>query len=114
VDVPGPNGNERHTWRQDVDASRDAQIDLTETPGDIAVSGTVRVAGANGLPRLVGIGMRDSHGGVYNSQSAQDGSFDFRNMKFKPGRYELGVLNLPGFFIRSLNAEGASVFGSSG
>jgi hypothetical protein len=118
LDVPvAPGGKESGPrWQQEIDVSRDTQLSLTENEGGTRISGIVKSTGTTILPQLqaVGIQIRNSETGMafYTGVSA-DGKFDFDSAALRPGKYDVAITNLPGFYVDHLQAAGSKVSGRS-
>ncbi len=114
IGLDARNGKERRSWRQDVEVSRDAELNLTESAVGAVVSGIVKAAGTTGLPQLAAVGIYDRETGInfYAGVSA-DGKFEFQNAAVKPGKYDLSITNAPGFYVDHVQAVGAKVSGRS-
>jgi hypothetical protein len=116
VDAPvAPGSKERRNWRQGVDASRNATVDITEvaSTAEVRVAGTLKDISGRGLPLNPGIGMRDRQTGAnFSAQASADGKFEFQN-GVKPGRYDLTLFSPAPFFMAGVEAMGARVSGRS-
>jgi len=108
------SGKPRHSWRQEVDVSRHAELNLnlTGVGGGGAVSGVVKAAGTASLPQPAAIAIHESESGAtLLAAVSKDGKFEFQNAAVKSGRYHVSLRNDSGFYVKSVRADGASVSG---
>ena len=116
MDAPvAPGSKERRNWRQGVDASRNATVDISEvaSTAEVRVAGTLKDISGRGLPLNPGIGMRDRQTGAnFLAQASSDGKFEFQNGS-QPGRYDLTLFSPAPFFMAGVEAMGAKVSGRS-
>lgn len=116
MDAPvAPGSKERRNWRQGVDASRNATVDITEvaSTAEVRVAGTLKDISGRGLPLNPGIEMRDRQTGAnFLAQASSDGKFEFQN-GVRPGRYDLTLFSPAPFFMAGVEAMGAKVSGRS-
>jgi hypothetical protein len=116
VDAPvAPGSKERRSWRQGVDASRDATVDITGIAStvEVRVTGTLKALAGGGLPLNPGIGIRDRQTSTnFTAQASADGKFEFQN-GVKPGRYDVTLFSPAPFSIAGVEATGAKVSGRS-
>ena len=114
IGLDAPNGKERPSWRQDVEASRDTELNLTESAGGTVISGIVKAAGTTSLPQQAAVGIYDRETGTtFYAGISADGKFEFQNAALKPGKYDLSITNAPGFYVDQVQAVGAKVSGRS-
>jgi hypothetical protein len=107
-----PAGEQRLSWRQEVDANQNSPINITEATVTVAVSGIVKNTGTKALPQSAAIGIHDQQNGeTIVARIAPDGKFEFQNPAVKPGKYDLSMLNTPEFFVVRIAAVGAKVSG---
>ena len=111
---PAPESKERISWRQSVDASRNATVNMTEVAGTVAVGGIVKNTGIKALPQSAAIAIHDQQSGAtIFARIAPDGKFEFPAPAVKPGKYDLSMSNAPEFFVARFAAAGAKVSGRS-
>jgi Carboxypeptidase regulatory-like domain len=106
------NGKPRYSWRKEVDASRRAELNLnlTEAGGGGVVSGVVKAAGTASLPQPAAIAIHESESGAtLLATVSRDGKFEFRNAGLKSGKYSVSLRNSSGFYVKSVQVDGASV-----
>jgi hypothetical protein len=114
IGLDAPNGRERRSWRQEVEASRDTELSLTESAGGTVISGIVKAAGTTSLPQPAAVGIHDRETGTaFYAGISADGKFEFQNAALKPGKYDLSITNAPGFYVDQVQAVGAKVSGRS-
>jgi Carboxypeptidase regulatory-like domain len=111
----GPaNRKGMHRLEQEIEATRDGTVNLTEIAGDVEVSGKVEIAGTVGFPDQAGIMLRSVElGAQHFANISQQGKNEFQIADVKPGRYNVLVANAPGFYVETVQAAGATVSGNS-
>src|SRR6266853_582320 len=99
--------------QQEIDATRDGTVNLTEITDDVAVGGKVDITGTVGFPDPAGIVLRSGEtGSTYFANISKEGKYEFQIANVKPGSYNVLVENAPGFYIDKVQAVGATVFGN--
>jgi len=99
--------------QQQIDATRDGTVELTEIADDVAVSGKVEITGTVGFPDPAGIALRSPEtGSNYFANISKEGKNEFQIANVKPGSYYVLVENAPGFYIDKVQAFGATVSGN--
>jgi hypothetical protein len=112
ADPENKKGN--HSLQQEVDATQNGTVSLTEITDEAAVSGKVEVTGTVGLPDSAGIMFRSVETGLdYFANISKEGKNEFQIADVKPGNYNLFLGNAPGFYIDKVQAVGATVSGES-
>jgi hypothetical protein len=112
ADPENKRGN--HSLQQEIDATQDETVNLTEITDEVAVSGKVEVTGTVGLPDSAGIMFRSAETGLdYFANISKEGKNEFQIADVKPGNYNLFLGNAPGFYIDKVQAVGATVSGES-
>jgi 5-hydroxyisourate hydrolase-like protein (transthyretin family) len=103
-----------HRVQQEIDATQDGPVNLTEIPDGVEVSGKVEITGTVGFPDQAAILLRPvKFGAEYFANISTDGKNEFQIADVKPGSYNLLFGNVPGFYIDKLQAVGASVSGNN-
>jgi hypothetical protein len=99
--------------QQEIDATRDATVNLTEIADDVAVSGKVDITETVGFPDPAGIALRSAETGAnYFANISKEGKNEFQIANVKPGSYNVLVENAPGFYVDKVQAVGATVSGN--
>jgi protocatechuate 3,4-dioxygenase beta subunit len=112
ADPENRKGN--HSLQQEIDATQNGTVNLTEITDEVAVSGKVEVTGTVGLPDSVGIVLRSVEtGSQHFANISNEGKNEFQIAGVKPGRYNVLVANAPGFYVDTVQAAGATVSGNS-
>jgi hypothetical protein len=111
----GPeNRKGMHHLQQEIDATRDGTVNLTEIADEVEVSGKVEITGTVGFPVQAGIVLRSVElGAQHFANISQLGKNEFQIADVKPGRYNVLVANAPGFYVDTVQAAGATVSGNS-
>ena len=99
--------------KQEIDATRDGTVNLTEITDDVAVGGKVDITGTVGFPDPAGIVLRSVEtGSTYFANISKEGKYEFQIADVKPGSYNVLVENAPGFYTDKVQAVGATVSGN--
>jgi hypothetical protein len=99
--------------QQQIDATRDGTVSLSEIADDVAVSGKVDMTGTVGFPDPAGIALRSAEtGSNYFANISKEGKNEFQIADVKPGSYNVQVENAPGFYVDKVQAVGATVSGN--
>ncbi len=114
---PGPmelriqsNGQNPATWSQSVNASRDAEISLSDSSPASRVSGVARLEGAP-APASTSIQLFNrSTGEVYDARVGDKGEFQIQDDAVKPGNY-LVTVGAAKMVVSQVSATGAKVVG---
>jgi hypothetical protein len=102
------------SMQQEIDATRDGTVNLTETSDGVVVSGKVEIAGTVGLPDSAGITLRSVEtGSDYFANISKEGKNAFQIADVKPGSYNVFLGNIPDFYIDKVQAVGAAVSGNN-
>jgi hypothetical protein len=102
------------SMQQEIDATRDGTVNLTETSDGVVVSGKVEIAGTVGLPDSAGITLRSVEtGSDYFVNISKEGKSAFQIADVKPGSYNVFLGNIPDFYIDKVQAVGAAVSGNN-
>jgi hypothetical protein len=102
------------SMQQEIDATRDGTVNLTETSDGVVVSGKVEIAGTVGLPDSAGITLRSVEtGSDYFANISKEGKNAFQIADVKPGSYNVFLGNIPDFYIDKMQAVGAAVSGNN-
>jgi hypothetical protein len=102
------------SMQQEIDATRDGTVNLTETSDGVAVSGKVEIAGTVGLPDSVGIMLRSvAAGSDYFANISKEAKNEFQIADVKPGSYNVFLGNVPDLYIDKVQAVGAAVSGNN-
>ena len=108
------NGKGMRSMQQEIDATRDGTVNLTETSDGVVVSGKVEIAGTVGLPDSAGITLRSVEtGSDYFANISKEGKNAFQIADVKPGSYNVFLGNIPDFYIDKVQAVGAAVSGNN-
>jgi hypothetical protein len=108
------NGRGMRSMQQEIDATRDGTVNLTETSDWVAVSGKVEIAGSVGLPDSAGIMLRSVEtGSDYFANISKEGKNAFQIADVKPGGYNVFLGNVPDFYVDKVQAVGAAVSGNN-
>jgi hypothetical protein len=108
------NGKGMRSMLQEIDATRDGTVNLTETSDGVVVSGKVEIAGTVGLPDSAGITLRSVESGSdYFANISKEGKNAFQIADVKPGSYNVFLGNIPDFYIDKVQAVGAAVSGNN-
>jgi protocatechuate 3,4-dioxygenase beta subunit len=100
--------------QQEIDATRDGTVSLTEIADVVAVSGKVEIAGTVGLPNSAAIMLRSLEtGSNYSANVSKEGKNEFQIADVKPGSYNVFLGNAPGYYIDKVQAVGATVSGNT-
>jgi 5-hydroxyisourate hydrolase-like protein (transthyretin family) len=111
ADLENRKGN--HSLQQEIDATHNGTVNLTEITDEVAVSGKVEVTGTVGLPDSAGIMFRSVETGLnYFANISKEVKNEFQIADVKPGRYHVLVANAPGFYVDTVQAAGATVSGN--
>lgn len=105
------NGKMALLFNETLTASQGMEINLNHQARGVPVSGIVKLAaGANLPPRSI-LFLRDPQtGGSWRATIGPDGGFDFGDFP-TPGRYALSFGGASNWYVRAVQAEGASVSG---
>jgi 5-hydroxyisourate hydrolase-like protein (transthyretin family) len=114
VEIPASTGaNEKGStrgWYRDIDLSGDADINISESPSFVTISGIILFP--DHVPPHVAIQLSDpTTGETLRSDINQRGEFDFRSDNVRPGRYQIGLETAGGYSLVKLAATGAKVSG---
>jgi hypothetical protein len=113
VNADPANGKQARRLQQEIDATRDAAVNLTESADEAAVSGKVDITGTVGFPDPAGIALRSAEtGSNYLANISKEGKNEFQITDVKPGSYNVLVENAPGFYVDKVQAVGATVSGN--
>ena len=108
------NAKGMRSMQQEIDATRDGTVNLTETSDGVVVSGKVEIAGTVGLPDSAGITLRSVEtGSDYFANISKEGKNAFQIADVKPGSYNVFLGNIPDFYIDKVQAVGAAVSGNN-
>jgi hypothetical protein len=103
-----------HSVQQQIDATRDGTVNLTEIADEVAVSGKVEITGTVGLPDPAGILLRSIEmGSDHFANISKEGKNEFQIADVYPGNYTVLLGNAPGFYIDKVQAVGATVSGNN-
>ncbi|MGA8029974.1 MAG: carboxypeptidase-like regulatory domain-containing protein [Bryobacteraceae bacterium] len=102
--------------RKTVDLSGNTTLDLSEVPktslaGQVSFEGSERPSGPAFVQfscAAAGNNCQSFGAGVEN-----DGTLDASNTHFAPARYEVQIANVPGFYVKSVTAKGATASGTT-
>jgi len=98
--------------QQEIDATQDGTLNLTETGDQVEVSERVEITGTVSLPDSAGILLRSVEtGSGYFRNISKEGKNEFQTADVMPGSYNVFLGNAPGFYIDKLQAVGAAVSG---
>jgi hypothetical protein len=114
---PGPmevriqsNGKSPATWSQSVNASRDAEISLSDSTPAATVSGVARMEGVP-APASTSIQLLNRFSGeVYDTRVGDNGEFQIQDDAVKPGNYSVTV-GAANMVVSRVSATGAKVVG---
>jgi hypothetical protein len=113
VEVPGGGSNDKgnsHSWYRDIDLSSDTDINVSDSPGFVNVSGTILFP--SHVPLQVSIQLANSvTGETFRSDIDDHGGFDFKSDNVRPGRYVISLEATNGFTLEKLAATGAKISG---
>ena len=105
------NGQSPAIWSQSVNATRDAEISLSESPSAATVSGVARLEGAP-APASTSIQLFNrSSGDVYDTRVGDKGEFQIQDDAIRPGSY-LVVVGAPDMVVSQISATGAKWWAS--
>ena len=108
------NSKGMRSVQQEIDATRDGTVSLTEIADVVAVSGKVELTGIGGFPDSAGIMLRSLEtGSDYFANISKEGKNEFQVADVKPGSYNVFLGNAPGFYIDKVQAVGATVSGNN-
>src|SRR5882762_92434 len=116
LDVDRDPGNSKgmRSMQQEIDATQDGTLNLTEIADEVAVSGEVEKPGTVNLPDQAAVLLRSiEFGPEYFAIISPDGKNEFQIADVKPGSYKVLLGNAPGFYIDRVQAVGATVSGES-
>jgi len=116
LDVDRDPGNSKgmRSMQQEIDATQDGTLNLTEIADEVAVSGKVEKPGTVSLPDQAAVLLRSMEfGPEYFAIISPDGKNEFQIADVKPGSYKVLLGNAPGFYIDRVQAVGATVSGES-
>jgi Carboxypeptidase regulatory-like domain len=106
------NSKGMRSVQQEIDATRDGTVSLTEIADVVAVSGKVELTGTGGFPDSAGIMLRSIEAGSnYSANVSKEGKNEFQIADVKPGSYNVFLGNAPGYYIDKVQAVGATVSG---
>ncbi len=114
IEVPaGSGGNDKansRDWYRDIDLTGDTDINVSDSPGFVNVSGTILFP--SHVPQHVSVQLSNSvTGESFHSDIDQRGEFDFKSDNVRPGRYAIGLEATGGYTLEKLAATGAKVTG---
>jgi hypothetical protein len=116
LDMDRDPGNSKgmRSMQQEIDATQNGTVNLTEIADEAAVSGKVETTGALDLPDQAAILLRSvEFGPEHFANISHEGKNEFQIADVKPGRYNVLVANAPGFYVDTVQAAGATVSGNS-
>jgi protocatechuate 3,4-dioxygenase beta subunit len=106
-------GKNSRVWTRTVNLSEDGEINVGEGSASPTISGVVRLNGIP-APRTALIWLwNKATGDRLSAQVTAKGEFQIQNTAVKPGRYLIGVANLPGVAVSGVSASGARAVGQS-
>jgi uncharacterized protein (DUF2141 family) len=108
------NSKTMRSVQQEIDATQDGTLNLTETGDQVEVSERVEVTGTVSLPDSAGILLRSVEtGSGYFRNISKEGKNEFQTADVMPGSYNVFLGNAPGFYIDKVQAAGATVSGNN-
>jgi 5-hydroxyisourate hydrolase-like protein (transthyretin family) len=113
VEVPAGGPGDKvnsHSWYRDIDLTSDTDINVSDSPGFVNVSGTILFP--SHVPLQVSIQLANSvTGETFRSDIDDHGGFDFKSDSVRPGRYVISLEATNGFTLEKLAATGAKISG---
>ncbi len=114
IEIPpstGPEKSATKAWYREVDLTGDTEVNVSEGPGFVNVSGTILFENAP-VPKDASIQLLNPETGEnFRSDINQKGEFDFPSDNVRPGRYLIVLGSGHGFYLKKLVATGAKIAG---
>ena len=116
IEIPPAGGSDKgasRAWYREIDLTGDAEINASDAPSFVNVSGTVLFENAP-VPKGASVQLLDPDTGeIFHSDINNRGEFEFPADNVRPGRYVFVLGNGHGFYLKKLVATGAKVAGRS-
>ncbi len=108
---PNQKGSSRG-WYREIDVTGDTEVNASEGPAFVSVTGSVVFEGFARPPKNVSIRlMNPDTGESFRSSISEKGEFDFSSDDIRPGRYLLALESSQGYFFTRIAATGARLTG---
>jgi 5-hydroxyisourate hydrolase-like protein (transthyretin family) len=116
IEVPAgseANGKANNrNWYRDIDLTSDTDINVSDAPGFVNVTGTILFP--SHVPQHVSVQLANSvTGESFHSDIDQRGEFDFKSDNVRPGKYVIALEAAGGYTLEKLAATGAKITGRS-
>jgi 5-hydroxyisourate hydrolase-like protein (transthyretin family) len=99
-------------WYRDIDLTSDTDINVSDAPGFVNVTGTILFP--SHVPQHVSVQLANSvTGESFHSDIDQRGEFDFKSDNVRPGKYVIALEAAGGYTLEKLAATGAKITGRS-
>jgi len=101
-------------WYQEIDLAGDAELNAGDAPAFATVNGSVSFPGATSVPKDASLRISNPVSGESFSSAISDkGQVDFSADAVRPGRYNVSLDGLRGFYLSKSSATGARLIGST-
>jgi hypothetical protein len=109
----GLNENARsRAWYREVDLSGDTELNASESPSLVTVSGSLVFQGAPSVPKGTFLLLSNPvTGESFRGPILEKGQFDFNADQIRPGRYNVLLGNAQGFSLQKCAVTGAKMTG---
>ena len=115
VEMPDSSRPGRAGWYREMDLNGTMELDPTENPPLVSVSGTLALEGTGRRPpgQTYVVLANRATSETFVAEAKGNGSFEFSESDIRPGTYDLFLQNAPGYQVKLLTATGAQVRGQS-